>query len=769
MDYLGLLILVLLGLFVCVVVLPLLAISRAGQALEKVRELEAQVRRLNYLLQRAQENTPGATEPPTQEAPSTPPAPEPPAPQPAAVAQSRTSFSPPPPTPSTPPAVPAPDGRSATEWELLIGRSVFNRVGAVALLISVAFLLKYAFDHNWIGTWMLVTAGFVFGGGLVALGNRMNRAGAQVFAQGVLGVGISVLYLTVYASFNLYHLVPQTGALALMCAVTVIAFQQAIEVDSLAVSILALIGGFLTPVLLGGGEGASGSGLGLFAYLVVLDAGLLAVTLKKDSWAVIEPLTLAGTYAVYAGWRAQNPDPSTALVTGSLAAVWALFYGLDLHRTIRGTNGFADQRAATAVANSLVFYGALYFELQGRHQTWLGPATLMIAVAYFGALVIVVRGRPDAATALPRYAVTAIVLLVVATAVQFHANTFALVSLWAAEATALIWSGLHWRMRYVWGCAVGLLAVAASLLLTDEHALSSARYGHFVPILNSRFTVFGILAAACAACALLFEGSEDDLRHEMAGALHLGWSAVLFALITVEIKDYFAAWSGQGIGGIGAGALRFMVMAAAWAMYSIAVLLVGLRKGYGVLTASAFAWLAAGVGAVGIQGADLRPDPPVLLNARAAAFLVVVTCMAAHKSLIRRSGLDWAETGVTVFRVAISLFVFELVSLETWDAFSREAGARAASANLRQMALSVAWVGYSVILMIYGFWRRVTPIRLVAIGLFEITILKVFLYDLSCLDTLSRVFSFMALGFILLGTSYLYQKYKNLILGTDAG
>ncbi|MBM3708774.1 MAG: DUF2339 domain-containing protein, partial [Actinobacteria bacterium] len=55
----------------------------------------------------------------------------------------------------------------------------------------------------------------------------------------------------------------------------------------------------------------------------------------------------------------------------------------------------------------------------------------------------------------------------------------------------------------------------------------------------------------------------------------------------------------------------------------------------------------------------------------------------------------------------------------------------------------------------------------VAIGLFYLTILKVFLYDLASLDTLYRIFSFVGLGLILLATSYLYQRYRTIVLGSD--
>jgi uncharacterized membrane protein len=50
--------------------------------------------------------------------------------------------------------------------------------------------------------------------------------------------------------------------------------------------------------------------------------------------------------------------------------------------------------------------------------------------------------------------------------------------------------------------------------------------------------------------------------------------------------------------------------------------------------------------------------------------------------------------------------------------------------------------------------------------LFGITILKIFVYDLSFLETTYRIGSFIGLGLILLAVSYVYQRYKALIFGT---
>ncbi|MCJ7784906.1 MAG: DUF2339 domain-containing protein, partial [Desulfobacterales bacterium] len=85
--------------------------------------------------------------------------------------------------------------------------------------------------------------------------------------------------------------------------------------------------------------------------------------------------------------------------------------------------------------------------------------------------------------------------------------------------------------------------------------------------------------------------------------------------------------------------------------------------------------------------------------------------------------------------------------------------------NLRHLSLSGSWLVYSIILMIIGIWRRIQRLRIIAIVLFGITILKIFIYDLSFLQALYRIFSFVGLGVMLLATSYLYQRYKTFIFG----
>ena len=172
----------------------------------RIKMLEKQVAGLRTLL----ESLDRAVE---QRRPGQAPEPARPVSPSAAIPQAgrREEPSPPPARVPSAPAAPAPPprkpSRSREEWEALIGGKLLNRIGALALILAVGFFLKYAFDKDWITEIARVGIGALAGLVCLVLAERTTRRGFQVFAQGLVGAGIAILYVTVYASFNFYALV----------------------------------------------------------------------------------------------------------------------------------------------------------------------------------------------------------------------------------------------------------------------------------------------------------------------------------------------------------------------------------------------------------------------------------------------------------------------------------------------------------------------------------------------------------------------------------
>jgi uncharacterized membrane protein len=76
-----------------------------------------------------------------------------------------------------------------------------------------------------------------------------------------------------------------------------------------------------------------------------------------------------------------------------------------------------------------------------------------------------------------------------------------------------------------------------------------------------------------------------------------------------------------------------------------------------------------------------------------------------------------------------------------------------------QMAISLVWTVFGAALLMVGVLRSIRSARLAALGLLGFTALKVFLFDLSFLDTPMRILSFGGLGLTLIAISWLYSRY----------
>ena len=208
---------------------------------------------------------------------------------------------------SQPPVIAAGAPSSAPKlsinWEQFMGAKMFAWIGGLALFLGVGFFVKYSFEHNLISPAMRVAIGFLIGIGLLVGGVMVKRKALAVIAQTLCATGVLILYAVTFACHGLYHF-PFFGVVPtflLMSLITAVAFVLAVRLDAQVVAVLGMLGGFLTPVLLSTGHDNPG---GLFGYIALLDAGLLAVALHRR-WNYLAPLGAAGTVLMQVAWAAR--------------------------------------------------------------------------------------------------------------------------------------------------------------------------------------------------------------------------------------------------------------------------------------------------------------------------------------------------------------------------------------------------------------------------------------------------------------------------------
>jgi len=84
-----------------------------------------------------------------------------------------------------------------------------------------------------------------------------------------------------------------------------------------------------------------------------------------------------------------------------------------------------------------------------------------------------------------------------------------------------------------------------------------------------------------------------------------------------------------------------------------------------------------------------------------------------------------------------------------------------------KLGLSIVWGLYALLLIVLGIRKKEKHLRLAAILLFSITLIKLFFYDLAEAGTITRTVTFVSTGAILLLVSYLYNRYKETLFGEE--
>jgi uncharacterized membrane protein len=203
-------------------------------------------------------------------------------------------LSKPPPLPDEAPieeaqtAIPSPE-KDRLSLEMTLGTRWLNWVGIVMLLFGIAFFMKYAYDNAWIGPLGRLALGTLFGITAVAIGERFRRKNWTILFKVLTGGGLASFYICIFFSFQIYYLSTQTISMLLAILVTGLAVTMAVAHNAMSIAILALIGGFLSPVLLSTGQNHP---YALFTYIAILN--LVAYRHGCDLSGLARPILRVG-------------------------------------------------------------------------------------------------------------------------------------------------------------------------------------------------------------------------------------------------------------------------------------------------------------------------------------------------------------------------------------------------------------------------------------------------------------------------------------------
>jgi uncharacterized membrane protein len=416
--------------------------------------------------------------------------------------------------------------------ESQLGSRVLSKVAIVLLLAGTAWFLKWAFDNRWIGPQGRVVVGLIAGIAIILWSERFRRQKMAAFSYALKAVGSGVLYLSLWASFQLYRLVPASVALMLMIGVTAWNAFMAWSQDALVLAAYALLGGYLTPLLLStGGDHETF----LFTYLLALALSLLAL-LGSKPWSLLLLAALPATTLYFVGWYAEFFSASNAALTAGFALLlWAAFAAVALvAKRAEGLIVSIFAPLAAALFGALTIYSIL---MDNHASSWEPWAAVAFAAAYLG----LTRLRSGLIAAV--HLGLAVVFLIVA--IPLKATGRGVTVGWLVEAVALLAvttvDGIEDRTRMV----LRWLGATALVLGAGEAMLNPLVLGAVQPAFFNREFATEMAAVAALLAAIVLgrrmapEPGERLRGSDIAAASFLMANVVLLFALHHEIFRAF--------------------------------------------------------------------------------------------------------------------------------------------------------------------------------------------------------------------------------------
>lgn len=628
------------------------------------------------------------------------------------------------------------------DLESTIGGSWFNWIGIIAVTFGVAFFLKFAFDKQWIGPSARISLSAIVGISLLYVGERLRGRGLKSYAYILSGGGLLILYLSDYAAYNFYHLIGQVLAFLLMAAVTTTAVLLSVRLNALPVAILGLVGGFLTPILLSTGVDNE---IGLFLYVALLDAGVLAVAYFKR-WRSLDFLSFAGTVAITIGWAFKFYEHEKVWTTLVFLSIFFLLYSLlaIFHNVLpnRPTRWFD---VALAIANATFYFGFSYLMLIEAGFDQATPATqaLLVSVFFTQLFYMTWRWSPDDRFLRYSYVGAAATFLTMAVAIQLELHWVTMA--WAVEAFMLAWVGLRSGEKAARHAAIAVFCAAVChWFFFDMPQFALGADPSFMPLLNRRALSGAVLVSAIAGAAWLYRraGEFDENERELVRTFFLlTGNAVALTLLTLDMNDFFTARLSQSssspasLRGPIENARQFSI-SVLWMIYAATMLALGvLRRSVLLRGAGLFLLLIAIGKVVALDSAFYAAWwhlPVFNLTFMVYALLVAVLAFAAW--LYGRTAdahpveQPWIRPVIIVAANVLALAALSLEVLGYYDRLLTSWTQTGSSTEVyrelqegRIFTLALVWIVYATGAFLVGAWRKSRAWRWGGLGLLAFT------------------------------------------------
>lgn len=682
-------------------------------------------------------------------------------------------------TPSTPQPKPQTTQKSTEESsvESFLGENLASKIGIAVILIGIGVGVKYAIDKNLLGPLMRISLGYLAGAILIGFGLVSKRKYENLSAIMFAG-GMAALYFVTFMAYDFYGLLPKLVAFGLMVAFTVITSVAAIRYDKQIIAIVGLVGAYSVPFLLSDGTGKT---LHLLIYMAIITIGILYLSFRK-AWDSLYLVAFCCTWLIFIvlwldGMFNHNRWDAPSLLV-FLCVFYALFYAALVANKLHHKSAISGGDITINSINSFlafIFGAALVDDLW---NSWYinGVFALLFAASHV-VVAFIVKMKQDVDHHLYYLGIGFALMFATASVPMFFGEQGVTV-VWSIEAALFFWLGRRKQLAfYEKICYIPLgLTMISMCIVWDDYRWEDSQI-----ILNSFFFTGLVFSASFFFMARLnYVDKKNDILSKLdpvcaalAELTMYGGVIALYITIGAEINNYWQFKDYSGLNNTQFSAWIFI-----FSMVYVGILLLVNRyfvkdRGLAIVLGSAslavltffllagltnLAWI--GRSTLDSSYAELEDKPTFILSLRyisyiALAFMLYATWMAQRAMATTRKFRRGME--IVLHLSFVWICCAELIHIKQMNG----------GGDLYRAGLTIFGGSYAFLLIGYGIWKKKPHLRMLALVLFGVTLIKLFTFDLSRVDSGSKTIAFISLGVLLLVISFLYTKYKHFILADD--
>ena len=662
--------------------------------------------------------------------------------------------------------------KKETDLEKFIGENLANKIGIAVLVLGISFFVKYAIDKNWIKEGGRVIIGLIAGGILIGIAHRIRNT-YRSFSSVLMGGGITVFYFTIAFAFHQYALIGQKTAFGIMILITAFAVLLALYYDRLELAVIATIGGFITPFLVTTGQE---NYTALFTYLCILNAGLMVLAWFKR-WPSINIIALIFTIIIYGGWLTKRLWFDYPVVLPYKAAMlfasifYLQFVVMNIVNNIRQKKIFNAFDFLIVLSVNFLFYlsGLIILsywdeDYKGWFTGILGVFNLLLVFAFKQKKTI----DQNFIALLTGLAITFISLIA---PVQFKGNIVTL--FWAAETIILFWLFQRTRIPQL---KIASLIVGAGMLVSTLLTWIDIYFNgtQIIPVLLNKSFSTSIVVAASLFIYFKLAYKEADtyflknfetktLRHFLLTTFII----TLYLSGALEINYQFD--TRNDINNLFSIYLQLYTF-----VFAIVMLLIFRSPALFPTFKFLFTILCFGLYLININ-TNYQVSLALIDKSNGTIFLahwlsvILLAWLIADLVIYFRKENDekwrsyftffaWFSSVGTILILSIEFYLINL-----W-LNSREADWAWWENLYYKAGLSILWSICSFILMWLGMNYKFRTLRIISLTLFTITLVKLFVYDITKIPPGGKIAAFILLGVLLLTVSFMYQRLKKIII-----